>query len=260
MQMTDDLRKALIVGAVITAASIAASVIPVWIWLQFDPVIDHASVYISCVVLPAIIAPTCSFFLLRAQMRAEKLARENDRLANSDQLTGLPNRRAFFAAAETLRARAKFGGGVLACAIADLDHFKLVNDEFGHDAGDAVLKSVGGVLLETAPPGGIAARLGGEEFALVGLFESKAAARAIFNQVVASVGASTCDHGGTLLSIKISLGFAAAEPGESISTLMSRADRALYEAKRTGRNRALAADEVSEPMRVPAPNIRRARG
>lgn len=259
MQITADLRNALIVGAVVTAASVAASVIPVWIWLQIDPVIDHASIYVSCIVLPAIIAPTCSFFLLRAQMRAEKLARENDRLANSDLLTGLPNRRAFFAAAEALRTRAKFGGGVLVCAIADLDHFKLVNDEFGHDAGDAVLKSVGGVLLQTAPSGGIAARLGGEEFALAGLFDGKAAARAAFAKVVASVGDSTCDHGGTPLTVTISLGFAAAEPGESISTLMSRADRALYEAKRTGRNRALSADEAPEPLRPPAPHIRRAR-
>ncbi len=260
MQMSSDLRKAFIVGAVITVASVAASFIPVWIWLQIDPVVDHASIYISCIVLPGTIAPTCSFFLLRAQMRAEKLARENDRLANSDLLTGLPNRRAFFAAAETLRTRAKFGGGVLVCAIADLDHFKRINDEFGHDAGDAVLKSVGGVLLETAPAGGIAARLGGEEFALAGLFESKAAAKAAFAHVVASVAGSACDHGGTQLVVTLSLGFAAAEPGESISTLMSRADRALYEAKRTGRNRALSADEAPEPLRAAAPHVRRARG
>ena len=114
-------------------------------------------------------------------------------------------------------------------------------------------------MLQTAPSGGIAARLGGEEFALAGLFDGKAAARAAFAKVVASVGDSTCDHGGTPLTVTISLGFAAAEPGESISTLMSRADRALYEAKRTGRNRALSADEAPEPLRPPAPHIRRAR-
>lgn len=111
MHLTRDLRKALLTGALITAASVAASVIPVWIWLQVDPVIDHASIYISCIVLPALIAPSCSFFILRAQMRAERLARENYELANHDLLTGLPNRRAFFAATDALHARARLGRG-----------------------------------------------------------------------------------------------------------------------------------------------------
>ena len=128
-------------GAMITVGSVIASVLPVHIWLQFDPVIDVTSVYVSCIVLPAIIAPTCSFFVLRTRMKAESLARENHRLANVDELTDLPNRRAFFAATGALQGQA--GNGQLYCAIADIDNFKQVNNEFGHEAGDAVLKSFG---------------------------------------------------------------------------------------------------------------------
>lgn len=256
MRLSADLRKALITGAIITAASVTASVVPVWVWLQLDPVIDAASIYISCIVLPALIAPSCSFFILRAQMRAEKLARENDRLAHSDQLTGLPNRRAFFQAAEALKTQARTGEGIFFCAIADIDHFKLVNDEFGHDAGDAVLRSVGRLLQAAAPAGGIAARFGGEEFALAGVLPSELAARGVFNAVVAGVRQSETDHGGTRICVTVSLGYAAAEPGESVSAVISRADHALYEAKRGGRNQAISAKTATQPLR-PAPSTAR---
>lgn len=259
MPLTRDLRKALLTGALITAASVAASVVPVWIWLQIDPVVDHLSIYISCIVLPAIIAPSCSFFILRAQLKAERLAAENFRLANHDQLTGLPNRRAFFAATDALHARAKAGEGVLVCAIADLDNFKLVNDEFGHDAGDAVLKSVAGALLSGAPAGGVVARLGGEEFAIAGLFVSELAVHAACSGLVAAVRRTDCDHDGTRLCVTLSLGYAACGAGESISAVMSRADRALYESKRLGKDRATSARDLPESSTPRAPHLRRAR-
>lgn len=223
-------------GAVITVASVIASVLPVHIWLQFDPVIDLTSVYVSCIVLPAIIAPTCSFFVLRTRMKAESLARENHRLANVDELTDLPNRRAFFAAAGALQGQA--GSGQLYCAIADIDNFKQVNDEFGHEAGDAVLKSVGRVLAGAAPVGGLAARLGGEEFALAGVFADESAAKTCFERAVRAVSSSDCVHDGVRLSVTVSLGFSAGAAGETVSALLSRADHALYRAKNSGKNRA----------------------
>ncbi|MEX1251159.1 MAG: diguanylate cyclase [Hyphomonas sp.] len=136
--MISPLRKALLSGAVVTVSSVLASVAATFIWLQMDPEIDHASIYISCIILPWLVAPACSRFILRTQMKSGRLAQENHRFANSDELTGLPNRRAFFAAAQVLRARAVAGKGVFACAIADIDIFKRVNDAFGHDAGGAV--------------------------------------------------------------------------------------------------------------------------
>lgn len=241
MQISRDLRKALISGALITVFSVTASVVPVWIWLQIDPVIDLASIYISAIVLPLLISPTCSYFILRARMQAEKLARENFRLANRDELTGLPNRRAFFTAVEALQGNAASGGGALYCAIADIDFFKRVNDAFGHEAGDRVLQSVGGTLWANSPPGGIAARLGGEEFAVAGLFADPNAARAYFAALVGAVRAAGCGHEDMRLSVTISLGYCAAGEGDSVSTLLSQADQALYRAKGAGKDRAVNA-------------------
>ncbi len=253
MQVPADLRRAILTGVIITVGSVLASFVPVYIWLQLDPVIDVTSIYISCIVLPAIIAPSCSYFILRAQMKAERLAHENHRLANVDELTDLPNRRAFFTAASALQAQA--GGGFVYCAIADIDNFKLVNDEFGHEAGDAVLKSVGRVLSAWAPPGGLVARLGGEEFAIAGVFADEAEARASFAAAVRAVGETDCVHGGVRLSVTVSLGFSAGTAGETVSALLSRADHALYRAKHSGKNRAQSfADDPRrrgpQPMRA----------
>lgn len=253
MQTSRDLRKAVITGAGITAFSVTASVVPVWIWLQIDPVIDLASIYISAFVLPLLISPTCAFFILRAQLRAERLARENFRLANRDDLTGLPNRRAFFKAAEALKAKAGPGAGTLYCAIADIDFFKRVNDAFGHDAGDRVLQSVGGTLLANCPAGGTAARLGGEEFAVAGLFPDAQAARAYFAALVGTVRAASCGYEDMRLSVTISLGYCAAEAGDSVSILLSRADQALYRAKGNGKDRAENADDLPAEARWDAP-------
>lgn len=244
MNLARDVRKAIGTGALITAASIFMSVMPVYIWLQIDPVIDHASIYLSCIVLPAIIAPSCSVLILRAQLRAERLAKDNHRLANEDALTGLPNRRAFMAAAHDLQARAAAGQGLLVCAIADIDNFKRLNDSFGHDAGDAVLRRTGELLRAVVPPRAMAARLGGEEFAIAGLFAHEGEARAVFAGVVRAVARAACEFEGQRLQVTISLGFAAAAPEETVSALLSRADKALYHAKRTGKNRVAGAAEA----------------
>ena len=252
LPVTTALRKAILTGALITAGSVLASMVATWFWLQTGPVVDHASVCISCIVLGMIIAPTCSFFILRAQMKAERLALANHRLANSDELTGLPNRRAFFTAAAQLQGRAALGEGVPACGIADIDNFKRVNDEHGHEAGDNILKSVGGAMRAMEPESGVMARLGGEEFAAAGLFATEADARHYFQDLVRVLGGEGCVHGGHRLRVTISLGYCLAREGDSVSGLLSRADRALCRAKATGKNRAVGDAPAPGPIRVPA--------
>ena len=254
MTLTPALRRAILTAVLVTLGSITASVVPTFIWLQIDPVVDHASIYISCVVLPALIAPTCSYFILRAQMKAERLAQENHRLANRDELTGLPNRRAFFAAAEQLQARAKAGEGRLVCAIADIDNFKRINDEFGHEAGDRVLQAVSDALEARVPVGAAIARLGGEEFAFAGLFASDLAARRFCDELVGAVRSTGCDAGPRSLSVTISLGYCFAREEDTVSVLLSRADDALYRAKREGKNRALPF-ETGDTARRPMPRV-----
>ena len=237
------MKKALRTGALITAGSVLFSFLPVWLWLQLDPVIDTASIYLSCIVLPLLIAPTCSFFVLRAQLRAEELARENHRLANVDDLTGLPNRRAYFAAAERLLQQARSGEGRYFCAIADIDDFKRVNDTHGHEVGDRVLIEVSTAMQLVAPQQGLIARLGGEEFALAGIFKDEEEARETCLALVRAVASLPAMHE----EITISLGFAGDTAAESVSLLLSRSDEALYWAKLSGKNRV-----VSFPVNLPA--------
>lgn len=218
-------------GVLITAASVFFSIAPVWLWLQIDPVINTAHIYISTIVLPLLIAPSCSYVILRQQLRAERLAHENHRLANVDELTALPNRRAFFAEAARLQ-QAATAGSVFVCAIADVDDFKRINDTHGHEQGDAVLVQVARALEQARSGDMVVARLGGEEFAVAGLFAGERAAREACTALVRAVAAVP------LLRepVTISLGYAMDAGRDSISGLLSRADQALYLAKQSGKN------------------------
>lgn len=153
------------------------------------------------------------------------------RLAQTDPLTGLGNRRAFDAGLETrLNLAAETGRGV-ALVMLDLDDFKGINDALGHSAGDAVLQIVGRHLRDTAEPDDLVVRVGGDEFAVVrtasGLDDYLAALDARFDQPISI--------GGRQLRIGASIGMARSEdfPGQP-SRLVQAADIALYRAKRNG--------------------------
>ncbi|MEO7220837.1 MAG: GGDEF domain-containing protein [Devosia sp.] len=153
------------------------------------------------------------------------------RLAFTDTLTGLGNRRAFDAGLESRSAIAAEGGPSLVLVMFDLDDFKAINDALGHSAGDAVLQIVGRHLRETAGRDDLVARIGGDEFAVVrdasGLDDYLAALDARFDQPI--------DMGGQRLRIGASIGMARSEdfPGAP-ARLIQAADIALYRAKRNG--------------------------
>ena len=174
------------------------------------------------------------------------LSDQNEYLAHHDELTGLSNRRAFFARADALQSRMGAAGSVFACAIADIDDFKRINDQHGHDAGDRVLKCLSDILAGIAPPDVVIARLGGEEFAIAGYFASEGIARFWFDALVREI--ASCQPAGH--DVTVSLGWCVAQGGESLSTLLNRADRALYASKAGGKNQAGKAER--EPLRVVA--------
>ena len=174
---------------------------------------------------------------LRTADRVTSMQSELVRLASTDFLTGLFNRRAFFENAAKSFERANCGRPVSAIMF-DLDHFKKINDAHGHDIGDAVLKRVG---AEVALLSGTASRLGGEEFgflAEIALVE----AIEIAKDLRRSVEHLKVFAGEQPVPVTCSLGVAEWETGDTIDTLLRRADVALYEAKRTGRNKVVAAD------------------
>ena len=165
------------------------------------------------------------------------------RLANTDGLTGILNRRTFFSKGEVLLSN--YESGIYFVQI-DLDHFKSVNDTYGHGIGDQVLELVGRLLQGSVRTVGerepdIVGRLGGEEFGILLSTDSIEQAQSVTERLRATLEKSKVDTGSQPLNITGSFGLAEAKPGETLDNLYHRADAACYEAKRNGRNQVVVA-------------------
>jgi diguanylate cyclase (GGDEF)-like protein/PAS domain S-box-containing protein len=172
-----------------------------------------------------------------ALARTEARLQELERLAMVDSLTGIGNRRsleiALDARAEELR-RYGWPYGVL---VIDLDKFKRVNDRHGHDTGDLVLKMVGATLTHTSRASDSVGRWGGDEFLAVLSNANETGLKAASERIRAMIERSTLRTAAGPLSITVSIGGALATPGVAIEDLIRLADRRVYTAKATGRNR-----------------------
>ena len=154
----------------------------------------------------------------------------------SDTLTGLPNRRAFETEAARMVARAKRSGSAITVGVADIDHFKKVNDQHGHPVGDEVLSAVSAVIAQAARSSDFVARIGGEEFGLLFPDAMPETARAVAERMRRAVADfPIITSSGVQLHITVSIGLA--QFTGVVSDALSQADRALYAAKNGGRNR-----------------------
>lgn len=165
-----------------------------------------------------------------------RLAEAQDH-ARRDPLTDLPNRRAF---EEAFAARAA-AGAAISIAIVDVDHFKTINDRFGHGVGDRVLKAIAAGLAKGCTDH-VVARLGGEEFAILFADCTAAAALALLDearQQAADRRFRLRETDSPIGSVTFSAGIVVRQPGEALTACLSRADALLYSAKAAGRNRVL---------------------
>lgn len=166
-------------------------------------------------------------------------------LADHDSLTGLHNRRSFNRQLERLWRLAQREDVSLAMLICDIDHFKLYNDRYGHQGGDAVLQQVGQLLADAGRrPLDMSVRLGGEEFAVLLYDISSGEARQRAEQLRAALEHLRIAHAGsdTAGVVTLSIGVACLQPvqGGTLGQLYEQADKALYQAKSQGRNRVVS--------------------
>ena len=191
---------------------------------------------------------------LEAQVRerTEALSDANDRLAESntkleqlaleDPLTGLLNRRGFEHRAEAPWQRLKRSGKPFSILLADIDHFKSINDRFGHDEGDRMLISVSRQLRRITRAVDVVARWGGEEFVVLledAAIEGAGIAAEQMRKAVEEMPFATTSEN---VSVTLTIGVAECQPGESMDAFIRRADQALYVGKKDGRNRVICAE------------------
>ncbi len=179
-------------------------------------------------------------------MGKEHADERNRRLAAQDELTGVANRRSIIAALDRDVARSQRTREPLALMMIDVDHFKQVNDRFGHLAGDAVLRNVASVLRQRVRAQDIVGRYGGEEFLVVLPDTTREGAYQLALQLCAAVQNTPCLRGGESIAVTVSIGVFGGrlEPEDHWDLLLHAADSALYRAKQAGRNRAELAQGV----------------
>ena len=188
----------------------------------------------------------------QAEMLAQELRITNDKLmkANNelkaisvrDSLTGLYNRRYLFDLLENELGRVERYGVCFSIMICDIDYFKLINDTYGHQVGDLVLQALSDKASETIRDADVLARYGGEEFVMVMPQTDRKGAMNLAERLRLAVESMEIPAHDELLKITVSVGVTTCQPGTdriTVSELVDRADKALYKAKRTGRNRVL---------------------
>jgi diguanylate cyclase (GGDEF)-like protein len=191
-----------------------------------------------------VIAYAMLSFVGRANLRLHEAMVELELLSRTDPLPGLPNRRALLNEAERTTAT------VLVLVIFDIDHFKRVNDTFGHRAGDVVLQIVGQTIPSELDGFGMVGRIGGEEFALICRESAPAMLVSALYRLRDRLAQTPIVAAGQAVTVTISAG-AAIRNDEALDALYARADQALYRAKATGRNRVCLSPELEALLNTP---------
>jgi diguanylate cyclase (GGDEF)-like protein len=201
----------------------------------FVPLMHGREVSAVCVT---ILDVTNVSIMQREREEAVALLRE---YADSDGLTGIANRRFFEERLADEFARWQRYGGELSLLLFDLDHFKRINDEFGHVAGDAVLRVMAQRVAGVVRKQDVFGRFGGEEFALLLPQTPLGEAMRVAEKIRCTIGESAVQVQGIVVPVTASVGASAARPGAAgYEAMINEADAALYRAKRQGRNRCIA--------------------
>ena len=243
------LNTVIIITLIAVSASLGATMIAVTLLNNqgYGLHTDIAAILSAGIAL--VVAPPIAWFLVDLLLRVHRVEQEMRSLASYDSLTGLLSRHAFFDNANNYVSLAKREHRPFSVMIIDLDHFKLINDRYGHPAGDAVLKLFADVTNSVARRSDIVGRLGGEEFAVV-LPNTTAAEAVEFSQRLhTAINKAVLTFNDSAIRYTASIGLTEFETDseDSIDDLLARADLALYQAKRSGRNQtAIFSPELTQ--------------
>lgn len=249
-------------GRDLTLVPVVASatvVLALLVWDLHDGDIAPSGVVAALIVLVILVArfAVSMLDLHRTTTRLDDALLEQERLAVTDGLTGLYNRR-FITELLTIEVdRALRTGRPMSVIAIDIDHFKRVNDTFGHPAGDAVLVEVGRRILTALRSSDVLARTGGEEFLVIAHDTEAEAALEVADRIRMAVSASPAGTNAASvpasrhdaeLTMTVSIGLATVEEDDSYDDLARRADRALYAAKEGGRDRVMSSDDGEDTV------------
>lgn len=181
---------------------------------------------------------TGTMAMIRNVSHRKALEAELSRAASTDPLTGLVNRRVFDAALAVQVEIGVGGGGAGCVAVFDIDHFKSVNDRYGHDTGDHALQAFARIARGVMREGDIVARLGGEEFGVLFPATGIEQAQLLCERLRTTLSATKLRHGSSIVELTVSAGIAAIDGATSGAAVLRAADLALYRAKADGRDRS----------------------
>ncbi|HSI24855.1 MAG TPA: GGDEF domain-containing protein [Methylotenera sp.] len=200
--------------------------------------------YVSCMITSVLLQKTFNGNLELAY-DLEQAKKQAENLARTDALTGLNNRRAFFDKAEPLFAYCKRSQQPVSALMLDVDHFKKINDSYGHAAGDIALRNLAKLIKTNLRDSDLACRFGGEEFAVLLPNTNAEEAMGMANmlkQLMASTIIALADEN----ALSLTASFGIAENGETVEDLLNHADKAMYAAKNSGRNHVMSYCHISK--------------
>lgn len=200
------------------------------------------NVALVAAALPIVITLPVMYFVCRMSLQLHSAKAELQELANTDPLTGLPNRRAFFEAAEQLLHPE---APVATLLVIDADYFKELNDTYGHALGDRALVNIAEILRTNFRKDDLVCRTGGEEFAVLVPATTVQRAELLAQRVVSKVAASPLSEPGAVIEYTVSCGVADSTHTADFQSLFKAADDALYLAKQQGRNRVVSFPEAA---------------
>lgn len=221
--------------ALITIVSVVGSVLMTFVANRY---LGFKAEYALAVLIPTIIAPAVTWYLIGLTVKIHELQTELKKLLTYDALTGVMTRRAFLSRCESLHALLRRNQSPLSFAYLDVDNFKKINDSFGHPGGDQVLVSLASILKNRLRESDLIGRLGGEEFAMVLPDTDLNGAVQLLEEIRLALKNTPLCYSNQDITYTVSIGVATADPNNPISLeqLIKCSDAALYKAKRLGKD------------------------